>query len=313
MAAAIAVVAAAAAAEQPSRPDPHRARAARSSVSAPTRRSRSTCAVSCPACPASSSAPTRPAATTSCTRLLGGGNNQDSRLALEIRGHDLDDARRIAQDARVLMEDTPGIADVSIGREEGRPEIAIRVDRPKAAMLGMTVATVANTIQTNVAGHDRRAVPRARQRVPDRRPAARGRSRQIADVGDVLLSTPNGQVIPAKNVMAVNREAGPVPDPSQEHGAHHHASTRRSRSRSAKPSRQCRRASARSACRPTSPSASAPRSRSRQESFHQLPTGADPGRAARLRGDGVAVRVAARPVHHHVLDSRSPASASSGT
>jgi HAE1 family hydrophobic/amphiphilic exporter-1 len=88
-------------------------------------------------------------------RLLGGGNNgnqQGSRLSLEIRGHDLDDARRIAQDVRVMMQDTPGIADVNLSREEGRPEISVRVDRPKAAMLGLTVSGVATTIQTNVAG-----------------------------------------------------------------------------------------------------------------------------------------------------------------
>ncbi len=84
----------------------------------------------------------------------GGGNNNggSSRLQVEIRGHDLDDARRVAQDVRTVMENTPGIADVNIGREEGRPEIAVRVDRPKAAMLGMSVGSVASTIQTNVAG-----------------------------------------------------------------------------------------------------------------------------------------------------------------
>jgi HAE1 family hydrophobic/amphiphilic exporter-1 len=142
-------------------------------------------------------------------RLLGGGNN-DSRLALEIRGHDLDDARRIALDARALMEGTPGLADVNIGREEGRPEIAVHVDRPKAAMLGLSVASVATTIQTNVAGT---TAAQFRERgneypiVVRLREADRG---QIADVGDVLLSTPSGQVVPAKNVMAVNREAGPV-------------------------------------------------------------------------------------------------------
>jgi hypothetical protein len=42
-------------------------------------------------------------------RLLGGGgNNQDARLALEIRGHDLDDARRVAVDAQQIMEATTG-------------------------------------------------------------------------------------------------------------------------------------------------------------------------------------------------------------
>jgi hydrophobic/amphiphilic exporter-1 (mainly G- bacteria), HAE1 family len=143
-------------------------------------------------------------------RLLGGGGGNDSRLALEIRGHDLDDARRIARDARALMEGTPGLADVNVGREEGRPEIAIHVDRPKAAMLGLSAASVATTIQTNVAGT---TAAQFRERgneypiVVRLRESDRG---QIADVGDVLISTPNGQVIPAKNVMAVNREAGPV-------------------------------------------------------------------------------------------------------
>jgi HAE1 family hydrophobic/amphiphilic exporter-1 len=142
-------------------------------------------------------------------RLLGGGNN-DSRLALEIRGHDLDDARRIARDARDMMEGVPGIADVNIGREEGRPEIAIRVDRPKAAMLGLSVPAVATTIQTNVAGT---TAAQFRERgneypiVVRLREADRG---ELRDVGDVLLSTPNGQVVPARSVMAVNREAGPV-------------------------------------------------------------------------------------------------------
>src|SRR5688572_17796615 len=143
-------------------------------------------------------------------RLLGGGNNNTGRLALEIRGHDLDDARRIAQDARVLMEETPGIADVSVGREEGRPEIAVRVDRPKAAMLGMTAATVASTIQTNVAGT---TAAQFRERGNEYPVIVRLREadrRQIADVGDVLLNTPSGQVVPAKNVMMVSREAGPV-------------------------------------------------------------------------------------------------------
>jgi HAE1 family hydrophobic/amphiphilic exporter-1 len=143
-------------------------------------------------------------------RLLGGGGGDSSRVSLEIRGHDLDDARRIALDARDLMERTPGLVDVNIGREEGRPEIAIRVDRPKAAMLGLSVASVASTIQTNVAGT---TAAQFRERGNEYPIVVRLREEdrgQLADVGDVLLSTPSGQVIPAKNVMAANREAGPV-------------------------------------------------------------------------------------------------------
>jgi HAE1 family hydrophobic/amphiphilic exporter-1 len=145
--------------------------------------------------------------------LSGGGQNNQggsSRLQVEIRGHDLDDARRVAQDVRTVMENTPGIADVNIGREEGRPEIAVRVDRPKAAMLGMSVGSVASTIQTNVAGT---TAAQFRERGNEYPVVVRLREadrEEIADVGDVLLSTPTGQVVPAKNVLAVAREAGPV-------------------------------------------------------------------------------------------------------
>jgi HAE1 family hydrophobic/amphiphilic exporter-1 len=142
-------------------------------------------------------------------RMLGGGDG-DSRLSLEIRGDDLDDGRRIAQEARAVMETTPGVADVRVGREEGRPEITIRVDRPKAAMLGMTPQSVASTIQTNVAGT---TAAQYRERGNEYPVIVRLREADregVADIGDVLVSTPTGQVVPARNLLAVGREAGPV-------------------------------------------------------------------------------------------------------
>jgi HAE1 family hydrophobic/amphiphilic exporter-1 len=143
-------------------------------------------------------------------RLLGGGGNQDARLALEIRGHDLDDARRVAVDAQQLMESTPGLADVRIGREEGRPEISVRVDRPKAATLGLTVSGVATTIQTNVAGTTAAQFRQRGNEYPIVVQLRQSDREGVSDVGDVLLSTPAGQVIPAKNVMITTRDSGPV-------------------------------------------------------------------------------------------------------
>ncbi len=146
-------------------------------------------------------------------RLLGGGGGGqggDSRLSLEIRGHDLDDARRIAVDARRVMETTPGIADVRLGQEEGRPEISVRVDRPKAAMLGLTVSGVATTIQTNVAGT---TAAQFRERGNEYPVVVRLREadrEEVSDVGEVLLNTPSGQVVPAKNLMVTTRDSGPV-------------------------------------------------------------------------------------------------------
>jgi HAE1 family hydrophobic/amphiphilic exporter-1 len=77
-------------------------------------------------------------------------------------------------------------------------------------MLGMSVGSVATTIQTNVAGT---TAAQFRERGNEYPVVVRLREadrEEISDVGDVLLSTPTGQVVPAKNVLAVNREAGPV-------------------------------------------------------------------------------------------------------
>src|SRR6266850_571455 len=140
--------------------------------------------------------------------ILGGG--QDARLSLEIRGHDLDDAKRIQQEAIGVIQDTPGVADVRIAQDDARPELAIRVDRPKAAMLGLTVNGVAQTIQTNVAGT---TAAQFRQRGNEYPIVVRLREQdreQIQDIGDVLVNTPTGQVVQARNLLVVGRETGPV-------------------------------------------------------------------------------------------------------
>jgi HAE1 family hydrophobic/amphiphilic exporter-1 len=140
----------------------------------------------------------------------GGGGGDGSRFSVEIRGHELDVSGRLAQDVKALLDTTPGIADSRVGREEGRPEIAVRVDRDKAAMLGLTVTGVANTIRTNLAGSQAAMFRTEGKEFPivvRLREEDRG---EISSVGDVLISTPAGQVLPAKNIMVTGREQGPV-------------------------------------------------------------------------------------------------------
>jgi HAE1 family hydrophobic/amphiphilic exporter-1 len=142
-------------------------------------------------------------------RGMGGGGG-DGRLSIEILGHDLDTSKEIAQDLKALLDTTPGIADTRLQREEGRPELAVRVDRDKAALLGLTVTGVANTIRTNVAGTQAAMFRDAGNEYPIVVRLRESDREEVAEVGDVLLSTPAGQVLPAKNVMVIDRGTGPV-------------------------------------------------------------------------------------------------------
>jgi len=142
-------------------------------------------------------------------RGMGGGGG-DGRLSIEILGHDLAQSKRIAQDLKAMLDTTPGIADSRLQREEGRPELAVRVDRDKAALLGLTVTGVANTIRTNVAGTQAAMFRDAGNEYPIVVRLREEDRKEVAEVGDVLLSTPAGQIVPAKNVMLIARETGPV-------------------------------------------------------------------------------------------------------
>ena len=139
-----------------------------------------------------------------------GGGGSDSRLSIEILGHDLQQSKRIAQDLKAMLDTTPGVADTRLQREEGRPELAVRVDRDKAALLGLTVTGVANTIRTNVAGTQAAMYRDAGNEYPIIVRLRQADREEVAEVGDVLLNTSAGQTVPAKNVMVIERETGPV-------------------------------------------------------------------------------------------------------
>jgi HAE1 family hydrophobic/amphiphilic exporter-1 len=143
------------------------------------------------------------------SRILGGGN-QDSRLAVEIRGEELADAKKIAQGVLAVLKETPGIANPQVGRDDGRPEMAIRVDRPKAALLGLTVSGVANTIRTNIGG-TQAAFFRVRGKEFPIIVRLRQEDRDhVESVNDVLVSTPQGQVLQAKNLLDLTPQTGPT-------------------------------------------------------------------------------------------------------
>ncbi|MEO7132932.1 MAG: efflux RND transporter permease subunit [Vicinamibacterales bacterium] len=139
-----------------------------------------------------------------------GGGGSDGRLSIEILGHDLEQSKQIAQDLKTMLDTTPGIADTRLQREEGRPELAVRVDRDKAALLGLTVTGVANTIRTNVAGTQAAMFRDAGNEYPIVVRLRQSDREEVSEVGDVLLSGSGGQVVPAKNIMVIDRGTGPV-------------------------------------------------------------------------------------------------------
>ena len=84
--------------------------------------------------------------------FMSGGGMSAASVQYMIGGRDID---KLEQYAKAIMKDlrqVPGAVDVDSSLSAGKPQYGIRIDRPKAAELDVSVADIANTLRLLVAG-----------------------------------------------------------------------------------------------------------------------------------------------------------------
>lgn len=150
------------------------------------------------------------------TRVSGGmfrrysSSEDEDRLSVEIRGHNVETAGQFAETIREIMVGIPGIAEPTISQRPGMPEMMVEVDRLRAANLGLNVSDVAATLETAIGG-TRSSMYRkegdefnilVRLREEDRL--------DLGNVGRIPLTTPTGRTIPAESVIELSRQEGPT-------------------------------------------------------------------------------------------------------
>ncbi len=87
-----------------------------------------------------------------CALGGGGGGGGNSSVDVEIYGYDFDKTSQLAEQTKQLAAKLPGARDITISREDERPEIKITVDKEKASRLGLTSATVSTYLRNRVNG-----------------------------------------------------------------------------------------------------------------------------------------------------------------
>ncbi len=139
-----------------------------------------------------------------------GSNGAGDRIAVEIRGQELEILSNLAEQVREKLSQIPGVADAQSSQKPGLPEMLVEIDRDKASSLGLNVSDVAETFKTAVGGR-RSSMYRdqgdefnilVRLQEPDRL--------KIEQTGSVPLSTPGGRTIPASEVVHMTRREGPT-------------------------------------------------------------------------------------------------------
>jgi HAE1 family hydrophobic/amphiphilic exporter-1 len=73
-------------------------------------------------------------------------------VQIEIIGHSFEETDKFAAELKNIMGKIPGVVDIGVSRELNRPELRIEIDRVKASSLGLDMRTIANAINTYIAG-----------------------------------------------------------------------------------------------------------------------------------------------------------------
>lgn len=139
-------------------------------------------------------------------RVLGGSEG----ITVEIRGYEIDTLTAIADRVKKVIADVPGITDIDSSRDAGTPQESIAIDREKAADLGVSVRSIAEAIETAIAGtqagHFRAEGKSHRILLQLQDPG----QMTIDDVLDLTVTSASGEPIALRNVVYSESTRGPV-------------------------------------------------------------------------------------------------------
>ncbi|TMA29784.1 MAG: efflux RND transporter permease subunit [Deltaproteobacteria bacterium] len=142
-------------------------------------------------------------------------------IDVEILGYDLEQgalyARQVHEAMRALFDKDgkPLLTDVQISREENYPELDVVVDREKAGRLGLSEQDIATSVLTSLTGSSQLQPTQFIDPVTGNeyfinvRMDDRFRS-HVADLEDISIRTPAGNLVSLASIAKVKRSSGPV-------------------------------------------------------------------------------------------------------
>jgi len=139
-------------------------------------------------------------------QMLGG----SSPVEIKIFGKDLSQLKEIGNEIAKKISKIEGIRDAKSSLVESKPEIAIKVDREKAAHLGLSLGQIGATVRNSMQGVVATKLRQAGEEI-DIRVRYRPEYRQdIEDIKRITIFSPLGKPILLGQVAEISKKQGPV-------------------------------------------------------------------------------------------------------
>ncbi len=138
--------------------------------------------------------------------LFGG----DKPITLDIIGHDIEQTNRLARQIKRIVENTPGTKDTKISRGSGRPELLVKIDREKAALMGTNIGDISDALRTQVFGSE---ATKYREGGDEYEIFLRGREDKRGDIDDLkrlVVPTQGGGTVRLGNLATIEESTSPT-------------------------------------------------------------------------------------------------------
>lgn len=131
----------------------------------------------------------------------------DGQIVIKVAGDDLSELRRITQAIQGAVRQVPGVYRAEIDRFGDLPQIAIDIDRDRAARLGLNVQDIQDVVEAALGGKGATEIWEGERKfsVAVRLPEVR---RQLAALPQVLIPTPDGGYAQLSSVAEIREVSG---------------------------------------------------------------------------------------------------------
>lgn len=141
-------------------------------------------------------------------RMLYGGSQYP--IDIDIRGYDQETAKQVADLVMERLGKIPGIGDITFSREEERPELNVRINRKRAADLGISAVQIAKAIQGNIEGDIATIYRKDGEEYQVRVCLEETDRSSWQDLRRILVSGPGGQAVPLMSLVEIVQGNSPT-------------------------------------------------------------------------------------------------------
>ena len=141
---------------------------------------------------------------------LQGGPPSGADVDVKIKGAEFPDLRRISEMLQTELRQMDGVYEIRDDFLVGKSELRVHVKEEKAHQYGLNVFQIAYNVRNAIEGNITTTYRDADEAIDVVVKYSDGALKAVSDLGELLIATPSGEIIPLRDVAEVREERGYV-------------------------------------------------------------------------------------------------------